>query len=71
MVESNELIKKDFNTNIDSITLERQKKIFNDFLAERASKFHGIKNKINLNKLIYDFKTEKNIPKILEIIVCC
>ena len=34
--------------------------MYNELLAERASEFDGIKDKIslNLNKLLYNFKTE-------------
>ena len=37
--------------------------IFNELLNERASKFNGVKDKIDHNKLIYDFKTEGKISK--------
>ena len=42
---------------------EKQKEIFNRFVEERAHEFANIKDKIDLNKLIYSFKTGVNEPK--------
>ena len=38
-------------------------KIFNKILNRRASEFVGIKDRIDHNKLIYNFKTEEESPK--------
>ena len=40
-----------------------QEEICNKLLAESASEFVGIKEKINPNKLIYEFKTEGKISE--------
>ena len=64
MFKSNELIKSDFNIDRDGIPLRKQNKLFNESINERASKFDGIKDKINPNKLIYKFKTVGKIPKV-------
>ena len=64
MIESNEVIKNDFNIDRDGVLHKKQKEIFNKLLAKRASEFLGIKDKIDPNKLIYSFQ------KILEIIKC-
>ena len=37
LVESDEIIRKDFNINRDIIRLEKQKKIFNELVEERSS----------------------------------
>ena len=37
LVESDEIIRKDFNINRDIIPLEKQKKIFNELVEERSS----------------------------------
>ena len=39
LVESNELIKKDFNIDKDSVPLEEQKEMFNELVNERSSEF--------------------------------
>ena len=46
----------------DSIPLEVQK-IFNELVEERASGFKNLEKRINLDKLIYNFKTERRNPK--------
>ena len=46
LVESNELVKKDFNINRDDLPLEEQKK-FNEFVEEKSYEFQNSKNKIN------------------------
>ena len=61
-VESNEVIKNDYTINRDSISFRKRKKYVT---AERASQFVDIKDKINPNKLIYEFKTEEKISKDL------
>ena len=39
LAESNQLIKKDFNINRDSIPLNEQKKMFNKFVEEKSYEF--------------------------------
>ena len=63
MVESNELIKKDFNVDRDCIPLEEQTKIFNELVDERSPKFWNLQKRINSDNLIYKYKTEGIIPK--------
>ena len=63
LVESNELIKKDFNIDRDSVPHEEQKKIFNELIRERSSEFHNSEERINPNNLIYKNKTEGMSPK--------
>ena len=46
----------------DSIPLEVQK-IFNELVEERASGFKNLEKRINLDKLIYNYKTERRNPK--------
>ena len=53
LVESNELIKKDFNIDRDSIPLEEQKKIFNKLVEENSSEFRNLEKIINPDNLIY------------------
>ena len=57
MVESNKLIKKDFNIDRDSISLEKQKKIFNELVEEISSEFKNLEKRINPHNLIYKYKT--------------
>ena len=60
LVESNELIKKDFDINRDRIPLEEQKK----YLMNLLKKVIGILEKrINHDNLIYKYKTEGRSPK--------
>ena len=42
LVESKELIKKDFNFDRDSIQLDEQRKIFNELVEERSSEFKDL-----------------------------
>ena len=63
MVESNELIKKDFNVDRDCIPLEEQTKIFNELVDERSPKFWNLQKRINSDNLIYKYKTEGISPK--------
>ena len=58
MVESNELIKKDFNIDRNSIPLGEQKKIFKELVEEKSCGFQKLKEKNNPNNLIYKYKTE-------------
>ena len=52
MVEYNELIKKDFNIDRDSMSHVEQKKVFNKVIGERSSEFYNLEKRINCN-LIY------------------
>ena len=47
------LLKKDFNTNRDSIPLEAQRKIFNELVKKGSSEFWNLERKINPDNLIY------------------
>ena len=71
MVESNELIKKNFNIERDSILLEEQKKIFNKIVEERTSKFKNFEKRINHVNLTYNCKTEeaslKNYQNLMQL----
>ena len=62
MVESNKLIKKDFNIDRDNISLEKQKKIFNELVEEISSEFKNLEKRINPHNLIYKYKTEGRSP---------
>ena len=57
------LLKKDFNTNRDSIPLEAQRKIFNELVKKGSSEFWNLERKINPDNLIYKYKTEGRSPK--------
>ena len=50
--EYNELIKKDFNIDRDSMSYVEQKKVFNKVIRERSSEFYNLEKRINCN-LIY------------------
>ena len=63
LVESNELIKKDFNVDRGCIPLEQQTKIFNELVDERSPKFWNLQKRINSDNLIYKCKTEGISPK--------
>ena len=56
LVESNELIKKDFNIDKDGIPLEKQKNIFNELVEKNPAEFQNLKEKINPKNLIYRYK---------------
>ena len=58
LIESNELIKKYFNIDRDSILHEEQKRIFYELIRERTSKFHNLEIKISPNNLIHKYKRE-------------
>ena len=60
---SNELIKKDFNIDRDSIPFDRQKEIFNKLVEEKFYESQNSKENINPNNLVCDFKTEGISPK--------
>ena len=74
MIECNEVIKKGFNVDRDSIPHEKQKKIFNklekgllNFIILKKELvliiFHNLEKAINLNNLTHMYKTEGIIPK--------
>ena len=48
LVESNELIKNDFNIDRDSMALEEQKKVFNKLVDEWSSKFRNLEKQLIL-----------------------
>ena len=52
LVEYNELIKKDFNIDRDSMSYVEQKKVFNKVIRERSSEFYNLEKRINCS-LIY------------------
>ena len=54
IIESNEVAKNDFNIDRRVVSHEKQKEIF---------EFSDIKYKIDLNNLVYTFKTDGNEPK--------
>ena len=45
LVESNELVKKDFNVDRDSIPFDEQRKIFNELVEEKSFEFQDSKEK--------------------------
>ena len=63
MVESNELIKNNFNINKDRIPLEEQRNMFNELVEERSSEFMNLEKRINPDNLIYIYKAEGISPK--------
>ena len=64
MIESNELVTKDFNVDRDSIPFDEQKKeIFNELVGERSSEFKDLAEKLNPDNLIYRYKNEATSAK--------
>ena len=63
MVESNEIAKKDFDTDTDIVPLEERKEISNELVEENSYEFHDLKEKNNPDNLIYEYKTEGRIGK--------
>ena len=64
MVESNELTKKDFNIDIDSIPPEEQNiYIFNELVEEMPSGFINLEKTINSGNLIYKYQIKGISPK--------
>ena len=53
LVESNRLVKKDFNTDRDSIPFDEQRKVFNELDEERSSEFQDLEKRINPDTWIY------------------
>ena len=63
MVESNELIKKDFNIDRDGVSLDEQKIIFNGLVDDKSHEFQNLKNEINPINLAYKYRTKGRSPK--------
>ena len=63
MIESNELIKKDFNIDRDNIPLEEQKDIYNELAEKKIFWIYEFRKKINSDNLIYKYKTKGISPK--------
>ena len=55
MVQSNEIVKKEFSFDRDGVPLE---KVFSEPFEGKSDEFQNFKNKINPNNLIYKYKTE-------------
>ena len=53
LVEPNELVKKDFSTDRDSIPFDKQRKIFNELVEEGSSEFKDLEKRTNPDNLIY------------------
>ena len=69
LVESNELIEKDFNISRDSTPQEElKKKYLINLFRERSSEFHNLKKVINPNNLFYIYKMKEWVQKILVLI---
>ena len=58
VVESDELTKKDFNIDRDSIPFEERKKIFNEHVEEKSSEFKSLEKRINPDNLSHNYKNE-------------
>ena len=63
LVESNELIKKDFNIDRDGVSLDEQKIIFNELVDDKSHEFQNLKNEINPINLAYKYRTKGRSPK--------
>ena len=63
LVESNELIKKDFNIDRDGVSLDEQKIIFNGLVDDKSHEFQNLKNEINPINLTYKYRTKGRSPK--------
>ena len=63
LVESNELIKKDFNIDRDGVSLDEQKIIFNELVDDKSHEFQNLKNEINPINLTYKYRTKGRSPK--------
>ena len=62
LVESNELTKKDFNIDRDSIPLDEQREIFNELVREISPEFKHLEKRINPDSLIYKYNNEQISP---------
>ena len=58
LIESNDVVKNNFNIGKDGITLTKKKEMFNELAAKKSHEFQNLKGNINLNNLIYKYKTE-------------
>ena len=67
LVESNELLKKDFDIDRDSIPYEEQKNIFNGVIREKSSEFHNSEKRFNPDNLICNSKSDLREIKKKEI----
>ena len=63
MAESNEPIKKYFNSDRESISFDDKKYMLNRFAEEKSREFQNFKEKINPDNLMYNYKTEGRSPK--------
>ena len=63
LVESNELIKKDFNIDRDGVSLDEQKIKFNELVDDKSHEFQNLKNEINPINLAYKYRTKGRSPK--------
>ena len=63
IIESNEVAKKEFNIDRSGVSHEKQKEIFNRFVKKRALEFSDIKDKTDLDNLVYKFSGSENKPK--------
>ena len=63
LVESNELIKKDFNIDRGGVSLDEQKLIFNELVEDKSHEFQDLKNEIDPINLVYKYKTKGRSPK--------
>ena len=63
IIESNEVTKNDFNTDISGVSHEKKKEIFDRLVEERVPEFSDTKDKTDPNNLVYAFKTGGNEPK--------
>ena len=63
IIESNEVAKNGFNIDRSGVSHRKQKEIFNKLVKDRALELYDIKDKTDLNDLVYIFKTGGNEPK--------
>ena len=59
LVVSNEIIKKDFNIDRNSVLLEEQKNVLNELVEKRSSEFMNLEKEINSDNLICKYKTKE------------
>ena len=65
-VELNELIKKDFHIEKDSVLFKKQKNIFNKPIDESSYEYENFEKIINPDNLIYREKV-RNVLEIIEV----
>ena len=63
IIESNKLDKNDFNIDRSGVPHEKQNRIFDRLVKERALEFSDIKDKIDPDNLVDTFKTDGNESK--------